>query len=174
MELPWLENRHVLLDTNVLINYSKAKGGLTPFFELLGEHKCPVAINDAVYFEFIRVAKTKTELGQLQQIVKQFLVLPTSKANIESATEISMLCSAKENNHATRTSFVDNLLGAQLKKYGDKIILATSDFEDFPLHMYERMHVKAYDLGKNVITIGFIGFDQAKWEACLDTFTRKQ
>ena len=173
MELPWLEDRHVLLDTNVLINHTKNEGALTPFFALVKDHNCPLVITDAIYFEFIRAARTRAELTELHVFIEPFIALPTTKQDIEVAAELSMFCSAKEKSHGTRMSFVDNLLGSQLKKYGEKIVLATSDIDDFPLEMYTRLHVEAYDLGKNVVMIAFIEYNQDKAKACRDTFERK-
>ncbi len=95
------------------------------------------------------------------------------KQDIETATELSILCAAREKDHTKRTSFVDNLLGAQLKRYGTNIVLATSDFGDFPLDLYSRLHVEAFDLGKNVITIGFVEYDRQKAEDCRKTFRKK-
>jgi len=163
-----------LLDTNILIEASKAPKVLRSFFEDIARYDCgkPIII-DGVYFEFIRNARDRTEYDKIKLMLDEYDKILTTEADVEMAIQISLACAAMQPGSSKQASYVDSLLRAQLQKYQDKIILATTNYHDFPLHCFDRLHTEAYDLGSKIITISFIQFNQKKFENCMQVFESK-
>ena len=170
-----LKNKFLLLDTNILIEATKAPQTLRPFFEFVAESECgnPLII-DAVYFEFIRNARSRTEYDQTKEMLDGYDKILTTEEDVEKAIQISLACVAKKPGSEKQISYTDCLLGAQLAKYGDKIILATINYNDFPLYCYDRIHVQVYDLESKIITISFIQFNHNKFDKCMEVFESKK
>ena len=164
--MEWLKNKTVLLDTNVLIYSSRKRERWAELFELFEKNKCTLLSSDAVRFEFIRCARTWDERRDLEAVLKTIDCLSTHPQDMESATEIASTCSAVFPEAGKRMSLTDSLLSAQLRRYGNRILLATADVQDFPAACFKLEGVLPIEQGldQQWVLVGFFSFDEQKFK----------
>ncbi len=184
MNYKLLSGKHLLLDTNVLINYANYAPFLEEMrLELQAVKAIPV-LDELVRFEFLREAASPAETKSLKKFLKILFDLDDTNIDtslfplipedtIACAIEIANIYSQRAKN--LKISLVDCFLAAQMKKYNEKkeqLFLATSDHTDFPNLFFERIGIETIDTGEKILNIGFYRFDAHKFHTCRAEYSK--
>lgn len=166
------DHQHILLDTNILIALVKERYGMNIFLNFLSQNQCTQIIIDAIYFEFLGYAKNPSNYKILDNWLKLFAILPSRIEDINNAVWLSILTRHKLPQVGRQISYTDFLIASQLMKYKDKLILATTNWKDFPEIIFDRIKLMAIDTGKEVLTIAFIQFNLEKYKKIAENFNK--
>jgi len=164
--------QHILLDTNILIASIKQSIGIKVFTDFLSENECTQIIIDAVSFELLGYSKDPSEYKILDNFLKPFIKIPSKNEDVNNAIWLSVLIKHKIPQIRKQISYTDFLIAAQLMKYKKRIILATTNWRDFPDIIFDRIKIMAIDTGKEVLTIAFIQFNQEKYKKIAEDFKK--
>lgn len=172
MNLIDLNQKHILFDSCVVGELFKSSGALKELIELLENNECVLCINDFIKLEFMRIAKNEVEYDKLERfLAKYFFKLPTTPDIYEIAFRLASiynLCHTEKN----QISITDCFNGVFLSKYFKNLLLITFDLYDYPIEIFNRIHVGASDIGKKVITWGIYDFDVKKYEGRIKIFNK--
>ena len=172
MNYSQVNGRQILLDTAVLVYWSKYPLFFTPMVKELQKNKASAVISQAVLFEFLRGAKSKKEYGELNDFLNNILGknvrasrLNLGKEIFDRASAISLLYNWKLRNN--KSSLVDCVLAAELRNHNfekEKLFLATSNHKDFPSLIFDRIGIESVDVKEEIITVGFYSFNKLKYK----------
>ena len=170
-----LRNKHLLLDTCVLINFRKYQESseLKDFFQALSDSQCALITIDQVYCEFLKYAENKQEYLDLFEWLGHLVpyVLYPTKEDLYSTNQIYLALKSKNRAAAEHSSLEDLLLGSMLMKWPDKVYLATVNHKDFPTWLFDRIYLHAFDdRAGNVSAIGIYGFNVDKYMQLVKDF----
>ena len=157
-----LAGKHILFDTGVIIHSFQSYESFVDFFILLIKLNCHFAYFPLIEFEFIRGAYEEIHRRKRQEFLRNlsFLKLPFQGEDlINDAIRIANIYAARRNH---KTSLVDCLIAAYLRKYSRHLILVTTNHQDFPTYLFDRLFIYPIDTEKDIITLAFYKFDQAK------------
>lgn len=157
-----LEKKFVLLDTNILIGASTNYSAYQPLFELLEETECAPAHFSFIEFEFVRGAYESENMKKRRMFFQQIQSFPMgvpADEIITSAIAIANVYAGKNHNTA---SFIDCCVAAFLKRHSASLFLLTEDHKDFPLFLFDRIHVMPIDTGKDIHTPAFYEYNDDK------------
>ncbi|MFB6181953.1 MAG: type II toxin-antitoxin system VapC family toxin [Candidatus Magasanikbacteria bacterium] len=169
-----IENKHILLDTNVCSAAEDYVGTdyFKDFFYFL-EKNAEILVNELVEFEFLRNSNSTDVLnykeGILDEISEMTLQLP--KNLVPEALDIAKIY-FHQGEHGIE--FVDCCLSAFLKKYENNLFLVTENHKDFPLIIHDRIGTHVIDTGKDIFTLGFYKFNSDKFEEQEKKFKKSQ
>ncbi len=178
-----LRNKHLLLDTNVLISAGKHVELWDDLFKfLLREFEVEFLIDWSVKFEFLRSSRTREDSLKKGELLDLFVGEDRYELNIdasviEDAIKLSNLY-ARKNPHLTKqVSFTDCLLAAQAKKFcsqkgENQLFILSMDLFDFPLCVFDRIKVFTMDADSEVLNIGLFSFNQEKYKKLRRAFER--
>jgi len=174
MKIPEEYNhKAVLLDTSVLIEISKGRDKMRPFSSVLQEANLAPYIIDAIYFEFVGHACSLRERTDLESLVSaEYPVVPSRSDDVANAVKLSQLYSIADRGRYKNIGYVDCLIAAQLLRYKNHVLLATLNIDDFPVFIFDRVVVSAYDVGEKVVTIALIGYNDEKMNIALERYNR--
>ena len=142
-----LRNKHVLLDTNILIDSSKFPDEFGSFFDLLNEKSVISVIDQTIKFEFLRGAQNNAEYKKLEDFLdllfgQNRLELEPNRATFDVARKIASL-SYRTGNKSIKLG--DSLIAAQVEKYSrngsGNLFLATQNHKDFPPFLFNCVYV---------------------------------
>ena len=174
-----LRNKHLLLDTNVIIYSLKfiSEGYFNDFFKKLNELNVKSVIDEYVLFEFLRSSRTKANLEGKKHYLDSLLggktwQLPITKEILDNAKELALIYSNKDPNLSGRTSIADCMIAAQLMKYKNEIFLATTDNNDYPNIIFDRVGIVTIDSLKEILNIGIYQFNKNKYDKCKSDFSK--
>jgi hypothetical protein len=175
-----LRNKHLLLDTNILINSAKYPLEFETFFEELSAFHIVPIIDEAIKLEFLRSANTQKKL--LIKINYLTLLLGNDQKRLDLPITIDTLVNARRFSNLSHylnlkkqsISLGDSILSAQLKKYSGSLYLATMNHKDFPLRLFNRVLVKNIETSDELFTIGIYGFSESKYNEVVDSFTKTE
>jgi hypothetical protein len=91
---------------------------------------------------------------------------------LRNAEELAILYSHKDSNLSNKISFIDCLIAGQLMKYPNRLFLATLNHSDFPLFIFDRIHIETIDAGEEILTVGIYAFNQRKYEVSKHNFLK--
>jgi predicted nucleic acid-binding protein len=176
MNYEQFERKHLLLDTNVLINFTKHPLLMEGMLAALRAKGAILVLDEVVRFEFLREANSPKEIQTLKYFLQKLFELKPEDVDrtmfpivpdiFTYATEIGNLYSWKK---YARISLADCFLAAQMRKYNEKkeqMYLMTSDHTDFPPLFFERIGIETLDAKDSIINVGFYRFDPAAFSAC--------
>jgi predicted nucleic acid-binding protein len=172
-----LKHKHILLDTNILINAAKCKDGFAPFFKILSHNDVQSVIDYGIKFEFLRTSNTE----ERREIKNRYLDLILGKNRMElfvnseiidSAIEIANIYSRKTKNANKQFSFTDCTIVAQMKKYQSSLYLATLDNNDFPIYLMDRIYTHTIDNKQEILNVGIYSFSESKYQQCIEEFSQ--
>jgi predicted nucleic acid-binding protein len=165
MNYETLHGKFLLLDTNLLIYYSKYE----PYFENLFkkiETRASFVVVELVKFEFFRGATSNRETVILQNLLNTFSSQPNSQdfpitsEVLANSREIANIYSWKLKNN--KISLADCMIAGEMKKYNEhteRLYLATTDHDYFPRLLFKRIGIETIDTGDKIFNIGFYSFD---------------
>jgi rRNA-processing protein FCF1 len=173
-----IKNKHILLDTNILINSAKYQTEFEVFFDELKQNNISPTIDNAIKLEFLRSANTQRNLSikinYLNLLLgndEKRLDLPITEDTLIDARRISNLYYFL-NLKKQKISFVDSIISAQLKKYSSNLFFATINNQDFPLQIFDRLFVTNVDANSELFTIGIYAFSEKKYNIIVDKFSK--
>ncbi|MFA5185632.1 MAG: type II toxin-antitoxin system VapC family toxin [Patescibacteria group bacterium] len=170
-----LRNKHLLLDTCVLINFHKYQESpeLKEFFKAISDSNCALITIDQVYCEFLKYADDRQEYLDLFEWLGNLVpdVLYPTKEDLYATNQIYLALKVKKKNSAEHPSLEDLLLGSMLMKWPDKVYLATVNHKDFPTWFYDRVYLHAFDdRAGNVSAVGIYQFNVDKYVELIKDF----
>lgn len=174
-----IKDKHLLLDTNLLIYSARNKEILLPFFDKVNSLHVTSVIDQTIKFEFLRGCKTKEDLQIKQEYLDLLLgsnrmELPVDKNIFEKARLISNIYCRKNAQYAKQISFGDCLIAAQMIKYNlnrSGLFIATTDNNDFPTFIFNRVDVVTLYDDNTIFNIGIYGINQKELQIHENLFT---
>jgi len=174
--LNFLNRKYLLVDTcfvSALYRSRETKEDrFEPFLQQIKAEHCTLTINDFIYLEFIRIAKSQKEKEKIENFLKKhFDIIPITNEIIESKSVYPLynFC----NKGKDQISVTDVLNVAFLKKYGKNLFLITFDNNDYPLKILDRPITGTIDVETQILTYGIYYFNQTKFNHILKIFNRK-
>ncbi len=172
MNYELLRRKHLLLDTNVVINYMEHPKELEGVRKEFEDVEAIPILDELVRFEYIRGAASPSEIETLKNFLMILFSLPESdidrpqfpilQETVGTAATIANIYSKRlKNLHAPA---IDCMLAAQMKKYYKSLILVTSDHKDFPPLLFDRIGIETVDTGRDIINICFYVFNIENFE----------
>ena len=180
MNYELLRGKHLLLDTNILINYTIHPREMEEVRLRLEEHEAIPILDELVRFEYIRGAASPQEIESLKKFLITLFGLtpetvdtpqfPVTQEIINFATDIANVyaCKLKKLN----VPAIDCFLAAQMRKYRSRLLLVTSDHKDFPPLLFDRIGIETIDTGADIINICFYKFNTAKYDRAWAEFQK--
>lgn len=151
-QLPnFLENGDLLVDTNFFIDSFHNPNNFAEFISTLKKGNVEIVTTSFVKYEFLK-SKTIDVVRRKEIFFNELVgvVLP-----LDSETEKQIVGLIEEyKQYMEGVSLVDLILGAFLKRYGNKLFLLTRDHKDFPTNVFDRMHVFNIDGIRDIKTYG--------------------
>jgi predicted nucleic acid-binding protein len=170
-----LEYKFILFDTNILIEASKHFESFEVLLIMLRESKCKVCYFPLIEFEFTRDAYLPTLNEERERFSRKIdgINLPIHPQVFTDALEIAKVY-AHQKISPKQISLVDCFIAAYMKKYSDKLFLITKDHKDFPLSIFNRLHIFAFNAGDDVLAPAIYQFNIQKWENCYSDYMKAQ
>lgn len=175
-----LQRKFLLLDTNILIGYSKYAKFFVSFLTKLNEQETVFVLDKHVEFEFLRGAESKDEIGVLEAWLET--VFGKNKQDfsaqdeiLKSAISIANIYKWKLKN--SKIEITDCILTAQLEKYNktnEVLFLATANHSDFPTLFLDRFGIETIDTGESIVNICFYAFNRTNFENIKKSFLEIQ
>lgn len=174
-DLQQLNNKWVLFDADIIIKaykYSK-ETEFVSFLHLLKNSGIIAVSTYHVFYEVISSSSSLQESTAQKDFFNDIIEtpLPYDVSIMNTAINISNIYHNK-NIRSCKASMSDCILSSYLKKYGENLTLITSNLSDFPLEIHDRIGIYTIDVGSQVITMGFIRFNQNKYKKCLLDFAK--
>lgn len=161
-----LRNKFLLIDTNVLIDYSKYVNFFQPFIDDLKNHEISLVIDETVKFEFLRKASSPSNRKDLEIFLEELLEsdveLSIDNNIIKDATFIANMYEWKKE---LKIDPIDCFLAAFMKKYNSssiipRLYLATQNHKHYPKFLFKRIGIESIDVSQDAIhNIGIYEFD---------------
>jgi len=172
-----LAGKYLLLDSNVLINYSKFQTLYEDFFSELRNNKVTLLIDSHVKFEILRFSKDRKERDSLEEWFIKFginfeeMEVANPKELSDYALNVANIYE-KKYNASGNISLTDCFLAGIMAFYNrnsGQMYLATENHRDFPCSvLFNRLYVKTIDLHKNdsssIHNIGIYEFDKKRFD----------
>jgi hypothetical protein len=151
-----IEDRHILIDTCVLIEIFRYLDNFKVFLKTLEDANCKLCINDLVFLEFIRQGKSKQRRDDLRNFLgNNFINLPITADEIDKAKEIYPLYNfCKITKNKNQIGVVDVINVAQLIKFENNLLFITLNHDDYPLELVDRIKTGTIDVDSKIITWG--------------------
>ena len=170
-----LQDKYILADTCFVSNTFFHTDNFEKFWDFLDKINCVPCINQFIYLEFIRIARSKSEKEEIKKfLTDRFFFLSLDNEIYKTSINISPLynfCSSVQSKK--QVSIPDILNVVFLKKYGNNLFLITLDHKDYPLEFLERTLVGSIDIGKDIITWGIYKFAEDNYQKLLKHYNVK-
>lgn len=154
-----LENKHLLLDTNVFIDSFAIDrtAEFVQFFNKLKANNTTLITIEGVCFEFLKGSKNDTVYNKKNAHIDDIIdaKLPSFRENSSIITDLIKLYSSDGGN----VEIIDYLLGANLIKYKKNLFLMTRNIADFPQHIFPLKSTVSFGSGKTIFTYGIYTFE---------------
>lgn len=146
------KGKHLIIDTNVLIDSASKPSEYTKFFNSLKANDVAVVTSNLVRYEFIigteNKIKLKSKEDYLTSIIDSLICPsePTWKAIDKLIEEYGQ--------EGKGVKYIDLVLGAMLKQYGSNICLMTRDTTDFVPSIFNLKYIVNAPHSKGIFTYG--------------------
>lgn len=158
-----LSRKHILLDTNVIIDAYQSPIAFQELFQHFEQAPCALTISWQVRFELFRKAYDQNYRDRLQEFIDSLgiFILPSGmeKDFYPDALAIANVYAKKS---IKAPSFVDCMIAAHIKRHASDLFLLTRNHSDFPLFLFDRKATWAIDNDKDVIALGLYEFSIQK------------
>lgn len=150
--LSLLKDKHILLDTNILIDSLTKPRLFKSFFNELRENGVTITSIDPVAIEFLQGASDKKRYGEKKEILSQIIdaFIPINKDIFNNVYKLIEAYGID----GKGTDMTDFLLGAALVQYPERLFLFTKNTGDFPLSVFNLVSVINFPTIKSIQTYG--------------------
>lgn len=158
MDYKNISNKYLLVDSDVLINYTKFQKLYQPFFTEVREANITLLVDALSKFEILRYATTPSERNEMEDFFGESLgflsemEMPQSDKEIyEKATKIANFYQKKIPS-SKGISLTDCFLAARMWQFNEnrnQLYLATENHKDFPQLLFERLGIETIDTRGN-------------------------
>lgn len=130
-----VENRKILLDTNVFIDVSLNPTQLTKFLNELKENDCTFFTSELVVAEFVKGAITKDKIRQKEELVGSIIesYIQLTQKTLENCIQLIKVYGEDSKS----LSITDLLLGSLLLDSPEELLLITKNTTDFPTNIFK-------------------------------------
>jgi hypothetical protein len=176
MNFEKLSGKYLLLDTNVLIGYTKYQKFFAPLFKELKDASVTFVLSKFVEIEFLRGAQSQEETEALKTFLSKLFGTPEAMFTVTEpilgeAILITNIYNSKLKNH--KIEMVDCILAAEMQHYNratDQLLLLTVNYKDFPPLLFERIGIRTVDADESIINLCFYAFSRAKYKQEKEAF----
>lgn len=150
--LPLLKEKHILLDTNILIDSLIKPTVFTNFIKELKDNGTIITSIDPVAYEFLQGAATPEKFKEKQELLNGIIdaYLPITKPTFENIYTLIELFGIE----GKGTDMTDLILGGVLMQYPERLFLFTKNTTDFPMNIYTFKSVFNFPHNKSIQTYG--------------------
>lgn len=145
MNLEFIQDKYLLLDTNILIDSVKFPEEFTSFYKKIEQVRATPVLDYVTHLEFIRGAKSKTEKKIFDTFIDKafhtdLIELPIEKKIFSIAEKICLIITRMSNN---QIDLGDALISAQIcNGKSDKLFLVTANHQDFPVCLFNCLYTE--------------------------------
>ncbi|HLC49368.1 MAG TPA: hypothetical protein VJI96_03225 [Candidatus Andersenbacteria bacterium] len=172
-----LQNKWLLLDTDVFIDASNFAEEFNYFFTKLKDANCTLTTISSVVVEFLRGAKSITDMSNKRAYIESIAsILPTGEmASDKGAMDlIEPQFLVAYGKSGKSVSYTDYLLAKTIKNYGDRMYLITGNHQDFPTSIFDRKHVLSVGHEFEVKTYGILQFNEDKYKLKMSNLLKQE
>jgi len=166
-----LRQKHILIDTNFLIDVNRNKNIFSNLIESLKNNNCTLVTINGVYHEFIKGRKSLedyiTMFDYYQKIIDYELPFdPSVKENADTLIKVLL-------KRSSQISYTDILLLATLMKYHQNMYLLSKDKSDIPLFLFPVIATIPINSGETNYFYSIYSFNQINYEKELEKILKK-
>lgn len=154
--IPFLKNKHLLLDTNVFRDAASKPTVFDNFFNKLKENDVTLTTIDVVKYELLKGSATANKYKEKEKLIKDIIdielpIMPQTYKLIYELIQSYGIDGAALNN-------TDLFLGAMLMQYKKDLCLMTRDTTDFMQDIFDLPFVINLPNHKGIFTYGIYQF----------------
>lgn len=147
-----LNNKHLLLDTNVFRDFASKSSVFTSFFNDLKNADVTLATIDLVKYEILKGSADKNKYQAKSKLIAD--IIDTTISTTPKTFEIVYDLIREYGIDGASLDITDLFLGAVLKQYKRNIFLLTRDTTDFIQNVFELKDIVNVPINKGVFTYG--------------------
>lgn len=161
-----LKRKHILVDTNFLIDASKNQECFSFIINSLKKNECALVTIDGVYHEFICGRKSLEDYKKMINFYERIIdsEIPFEKSIKENANTLTKVLLKR----SAQISYTDILLLATLMKYHSNMYLLSKDKSDIPVFLFPIKAIIPIDSGETNYFYSIYSFDQTNYEKKLE------
>lgn len=155
-----LQRKHLLLDTNFLLEAAKSPDIFFSIFQEFGDLRCQPITFPLIDFEFLRTAFQEDLRLEKQKLLQSLhcISLPIRPDIFNVALAFGHYYAA----HRESPSLTDCFIAAMLKQHANDLILVTRNHKDFPAPLFVREGTFVIERPKDVLAFGLYRFDDSQ------------
>ncbi|MBI5619593.1 type II toxin-antitoxin system VapC family toxin [Candidatus Gottesmanbacteria bacterium] len=150
--IPFLKNKHLLLDTNVFRDAVVKPAVYSRFFNELKNADVTLATIDFVRYELLKGSADDTKYKEKEKFINDIvdITIPV----VAKTMELVYTLIQRYGIHGTAINITDLLLGATLMQYQNNICLLTRDTTDFIQTIFDLSFIVNIPYAKGIFTYG--------------------
>ena len=170
-----LSKKYLLLDTNILVDYSKYIPFFEGFFDNLQKNAITTVISPITRIEFLRFAASPEEKQSFEEFISPHFLLPPVPEISSDAELIGNFYNWELKNN--KIELGDLFLAATMKKFNEKqsenLYLATMNHKDFPRILFKRIGHETIDIETSEFkNIGIYAFDLKNYKLICEKYQK--
>lgn len=165
-----LKRKHILVDTNFLIDASHNEECFSSIINSLIKNECTLVTIDGVYHEFIRGRKSIEDYKKMINFYENIIdrEIPYEKSIKENANTLTKVLLKR----SSQISYVDILLLATLMKYQSSMYLLSKDKSDIPIFLFPVKATIPIDSGETNYFYSIYSFDEKNYQKQLEMLVK--
>lgn len=150
--IPFLKQKHLLLDTNVFRDSAVKPTIFDAFFNQLKQHDVTLVTCDVVKYELLKGSATPTKYKEKEQLIEDIIdiVLPIMPTTYQQVYKLIQ----RYGIDGSALHITDLFLGAMLMQYKPNLFLMTRDTTDFIQNIFTLEYVINVPHKKGIFTYG--------------------
>lgn len=154
--IPFLKNKHLLLDTNVFRDAASKPTIFDNFFNILKKNEVTLATIAVVEYELLKGSANTTKYKEKEKLISDIVdaKLPIMPQTYKLAYDLIQ----RYGIDGTALNVTDLFLGAMLMQYGKDLCLMTRDTTDFMQNIFDLSFVVNLPNQKGIFTYGIYQF----------------
>ena len=150
-----LSHRHVLVDSNFLLEANKSPEDFKEIFDIFISADCIPMLTRFTEFEFLRCSYQQEVIVRQREFLKAwgFLTHPLAMQPDRLSEEALEIANYYQARGIKTPSLTDCFLAALLRQKKD-LFLITRNHKDFPLELFHRLYVWNVDRERDVLAFG--------------------
>lgn len=150
--IPFLRNKHLLLDTNIFRDAASKPTVFDEFFNKLKENDVTLVTIEVVKYELLKGSVSTTKYKEKERLISDIVdaELPITPRTYELVYELIQSCGID----GTALDITDLFLGSMLMQYKQDLCLMTRDTTDFMQKVFNLPFVVNVPHQKGIFTYG--------------------